>query len=140
LAALNHAVGHTVVQITYPGGGKIELLEPLYPSAPSVGNFLKRQPRGGLHHITFRVKDLESALNAAERAGFGIFGVQLDHPVWREGFLQPRDTGGVLLQLAETGADFSGPAGTALDQVLAESAVIRAQHFSATDPQQKSED
>ena len=83
------------------GPGRLELIEPTGPDTP-VGRFLAR--RGpGLHHVAYRVPDLEAALTrlAAE-------GVELIDRVPRTGahghrvaFLHPRSTGGVLIELVD---------------------------------------
>jgi methylmalonyl-CoA/ethylmalonyl-CoA epimerase len=81
------------------GAGRIELIEPTGPQTP-VGRFLAR--RGpGLHHIAYRVPDLERAL-----AQFAADGIELIDQVPRTGahghrvaFLHPRSTGGVLIEL-----------------------------------------
>ena len=81
------------------GNGRLELLEPSGPDT-TVGRFLSR--RGpGLHHIAYRVADLEAAL-----AQFVASGVELIDQVPRTGahghrvaFLHPRSTGGVLIEL-----------------------------------------
>ena len=99
--------GHLAVQIAYPEGGLIELLEPTQPDSPSVGRFLERNPRGGLHHLTFKVKDLAAALGAVKAAGFEPFGTRLDQPRWKETYLHPRATGGVLIQLAQSAGEMA---------------------------------
>jgi methylmalonyl-CoA epimerase len=79
--------------------GSVELLEPLGPET-TVGRFLRR--RGpGLHHIAFKVPDLPGAL-----AYLAENGVELIDPEPRPGarghqvaFLNPRSTGGVLVEL-----------------------------------------
>lgn len=81
------------------GPGRLELLQPTGPDT-AVGRFLTR--RGpGLHHIAYRVPDLEAAL-----AGFAAAGVELIDREPRAGahghrvaFLHPRSTGGVLIEL-----------------------------------------
>lgn len=81
------------------GGARLELLEPLSPES-AVGRFLaKRGP--GLHHIAYRVPDLEAAL-----ARLSADGIELIDRVPRPGahghrvaFLHPRSTGGVLIEL-----------------------------------------
>lgn len=98
--------GHLAIQLEYPNGGRIELLEPVAPDSPSIGSFLHRSPRGGLHHLTFKVKDLAGALEAVAAAGYAPFGTMLELPSWKESFLHPRDTGGVLIQLAQAAAGF----------------------------------
>ena len=83
------------------GTGRLELLEPTAPDSP-VARFLDR--RGpGLHHLAYRVPDLEAALTRLKEAG-----IQLIDERPREGahgrrvaFLHPRSTGGVLIELVE---------------------------------------
>ena len=81
------------------GAARVELLEPTKPES-TVARFLER--RGpGLHHIAYRVEDLEATLaRLAER------GIELIDRVPRAGagghrvaFLHPRSTGGVLIEL-----------------------------------------
>lgn len=89
------------VSVTFIGSGpaSIELLEPTGPDT-TVGRFLAR--RGpGLHHIAYRVPDIEAAL-----ARFAADGVELIDRKPRFGanghrvaFLHPRSTGGVLIEL-----------------------------------------
>lgn len=83
------------------GTGKIELLAPLTPDSP-VGRFLER--RGpGMHHVAFRVEDLEAALAEAQATGLEL----IDHEPRtgaggaRIAFLHPRSTGGTLVELCQ---------------------------------------
>lgn len=83
------------------GGGKVELLQPLGPDTP-VGRFLAR--RGpGVHHVAFRVDDIQAALAAAEAEGFE----PIDRAPRRGAggaliaFLHPRSTGGTLVELCQ---------------------------------------
>jgi len=105
---INPWAGHLAVQLEYPHGGRIELLEPVQRDSSSVGAFLERSPRGGLHHLTFKVPDLAAALEVVTAAGFTPFATMLDQPNWKESFLHPRQTGGVLIQLAQAGPGFPG--------------------------------
>jgi methylmalonyl-CoA epimerase len=83
------------------GEGKIELLEPTGPES-TVRKFLdKRGP--GLHHIAYRVPDIEAAL-----ARFKAAGIRLIDEAPRPGagghkvaFLHPASTQGVLVELVE---------------------------------------
>jgi methylmalonyl-CoA/ethylmalonyl-CoA epimerase len=81
------------------GPGRIELLEPADADTP-VGRFLARHGPG-LHHIAFRVVDLDAAL-----ARLAADGIELIDRTPRAGahgqrvaFLHPRSTGGVLVEL-----------------------------------------
>jgi len=79
----------------------IELLHPLSGETP-VGRFLsKRGP--GLHHVAYRVEDIEAALGALREAG-----ARLIDEVPRRGmggsriaFVHPSATAGVLTELVE---------------------------------------
>ncbi len=72
---------------------------------PDVNDFLARflERHGpGVHHITFKVRDIETALDRCAAAGVEPVGVNLDNPQWREAFLQPRQAHGTVVQLAQT--------------------------------------
>lgn len=94
------ADGATIVSLAF-GDSEVELLEPLGPDTP-VGRFLAR--RGpGIHHVCYRVADLDSALDACRTAGY-----QLIDEVPRAGaagrriaFLHPKSTAGILLELTD---------------------------------------
>jgi methylmalonyl-CoA epimerase len=83
------------------GDGHVELLAPLGADTP-VGRFLaKRGP--GLHHVAYRVDDIDAALRAARDAG-----LRLIDEAPREGirgsrvaFLHPASTGGVLTEIVQ---------------------------------------
>lgn len=84
------------------GPGRIELLEPVEGDSPVARHLERRGP--GIHHVCFRVEDLEKALDRARRAG-----AEPIPPDLREGaegrrvaFLHPRSAGGVLVELSES--------------------------------------
>jgi methylmalonyl-CoA/ethylmalonyl-CoA epimerase len=80
-------------------GGKVqwEVLEPTSEDS-FVARFL--QERGpGLHHVTFQVEDVTQAAEVLRQRGIEPFRGVRTGPTWRETFLHPRDTGGVLIQL-----------------------------------------
>lgn len=106
VGGINPWGGHLAIQLEYSHGGRIELLEPVERDSSSVGRFLERSPRGGLHHLTFKVDDLAAALEMVTSAGFAPFGTMLDQPNWKETYLHPRQTGGVLIQLAQAQPGF----------------------------------
>jgi methylmalonyl-CoA/ethylmalonyl-CoA epimerase len=86
-------------QLGLPGGGKIELLEPL------GDGFLSRflQERGeGFHHITLKTDDIEAAMDRIRKNGFELVDVNLDDENWKEAFLRPKQAHGTLIQIAQS--------------------------------------
>jgi methylmalonyl-CoA epimerase len=83
------------------GASYVQLLGALGPDTP-VGAFLaKRGP--GMHHVAYRVDDLEAELTALRASG-----AQLIDETPRRGsrdtliaFVHPRATGGVLMELVQ---------------------------------------
>jgi methylmalonyl-CoA/ethylmalonyl-CoA epimerase len=92
--------GATILALPF-GESEIELLSPLEPDSP-IGRFLsKRGP--GIHHICYRVPDLDAAIRACRTAGY-----RLVDEVPRTGaggrriaFLHPKATAGILLELTD---------------------------------------
>ena len=92
--------GATAVSLAL-GDSEVELLAPLQPDSP-IGRFLAR--RGpGIHHICYRVADLDAALESCRAAGY-----RLVDEVPRTGaagrriaFIHPKATAGILLELTE---------------------------------------
>lgn len=104
----NPEVGFRVVTLEYGPGSKVELIEPLAGSTWLDAFLARSGGRGGLHHVTFIVPELAAALDVLRARGIAHFGVRIGDPHWNEVFVHPRDNGGVLLQLAERGPDWSG--------------------------------
>jgi methylmalonyl-CoA/ethylmalonyl-CoA epimerase len=83
------------------GDGHVELLQPLGPET-AVGKFLSR--RGpGIHHVAYRVDDIESAISALSASGLRLID---EHPRRgirdsRVAFLHPTSTGGVLIEIVQ---------------------------------------
>lgn len=94
------------------GENHVELIAPLGPDTP-VGRFLaKRGP--GLHHVAYRVSDIESTLTTLTAAGLALSG---EWPrVGLRGalvaFLEPKDTGRVLTELVQPMEDHRWPIST----------------------------
>lgn len=83
-------------------GMTIELLEVWQPEVNDfLARFLERHGPG-VHHITFKVRDIEAALARCAAAGVEPVGVNLENPAWREAFLQPKQAHGTVVQLAQT--------------------------------------
>lgn len=113
----NVRVGYRACQLQFLAG-KIELMEPLRGSS-FLDSFFARG--GGLHHITFKVADIEAAIAAVRTAGYTPTGVYVDDPLWKETFLHPREASGVLVQLAQGAPGYppEDPGDQTLDDLLA---------------------
>ena len=80
---------------------EIELLTASDAESP-IGKFLAR--RGpGIHHISFRVPDLEAALARCRTAGYELIdrSPRAGAGGRRVAFLHPRSTAGILLELTD---------------------------------------
>lgn len=81
--------------------GPVELLEPEGVETP-VGRFLERRG-AGLHHVAFRVPELEEALAGLAADGFEL--VDREPRTGARGhrvaFVHPRSAAGVLVELVE---------------------------------------
>jgi methylmalonyl-CoA epimerase len=86
------------VQVCFPGGGKVELLEPLGDGF--LSRFLDRHGEG-MHHMTFKTDDIRAAIAHVEGLGYELVDVSLDDPHWKEAFLRPTRAHGTLIQLAQ---------------------------------------
>ena len=94
------ADGAVIVALPF-GDAEVELLAPVTADSP-IGKFLAR--RGpGIHHICYRVPDLDAALEACRKAGY-----RLVDEVPRKGaagrriaFVHPKATAGILLELTD---------------------------------------
>jgi methylmalonyl-CoA/ethylmalonyl-CoA epimerase len=83
------------------GESHIELLQPLGPET-AVGKFLAR--RGpGLHHVAYRVADVEQALLQLAEAGMRLIDERPRTGIRgsRVAFLHPASTGGVLTEITQ---------------------------------------
>lgn len=106
----NPAVGFRWLQLAYGAGLRLELLEAL-PGSRFLDSFFRQRPMGGLHHVTYLTPDLDRALAGLRASGLAPFGVNTVDETWREAFLHPKQTGGVLIQLAEGMPTVPGPTG-----------------------------
>ena len=101
------------------GDGKIELMAPTPGSTFFDRFFAGNGGRGGQHHITFAVDDIDAAVAVLDAHDVEHFGLVHDPTgFWSEVFVHPRSNGGVLVQLAQIG-DFSDVVTKDLDVLLA---------------------
>ena len=95
----NPKAGYNGVVLDVPGGGaQWEMLEP-----DSDGSYLVKflKERGSsLHHVTFQVENIEVATKAMQDFGYKPFGGRTAEK-YKEVYLHPKDSGGVLLQFYE---------------------------------------
>ncbi|HEY3011111.1 MAG TPA: methylmalonyl-CoA epimerase [Gemmatimonadales bacterium] len=92
--------GATILALPF-GESEIELLAPLEPDSP-IGRFLtKRGP--GIHHICYRVPDLDAAIQACRAAGYRLVdqAPRAGAAGRRIAFVHPKSTAGILLELTD---------------------------------------
>ena len=83
------------------GDAEVELLAPVEADSP-VGKFLaKRGP--GIHHICYRVPDLDAAIESCRAAGYRLVDERprMGAGGRRIAFLHPKSTAGILLELTD---------------------------------------
>jgi methylmalonyl-CoA/ethylmalonyl-CoA epimerase len=85
-------------QYRFPNKMKLELLEPMGDGG-FLTAFLERTGEG-VHHLAFRVTDIERGLDHLRSNGIEPVHVVLDGR-WKEAFIHPRQASGVLIQLLE---------------------------------------
>lgn len=100
MGATESAQSFRWAQFQFPAGGVIELMEPIDGSG-FVQEFLDHRGEG-VHHITLRVRDIAVRTKELEALGYHPVKPNFANPVWKEVFLHPRETHGVLIQLAES--------------------------------------
>jgi len=95
--------GVRLVHLRFAEGSQIELLAPLGEASP-VAKFLESRGEG-VHHLTFEVDDIKTALGELTRAGLqlvseksqtGAGGAQV-------AFIHPRSLNGVLVEIRQGG-------------------------------------
>jgi len=94
------ADGATVVSLT-AGGAEVELLSSDDPASP-IGRYVARHGPG-IHHLCFRVADLEAALARCRAAGYRLID-EAPRPGAdgrRVAFVHPKSTAGILLELSD---------------------------------------
>jgi methylmalonyl-CoA/ethylmalonyl-CoA epimerase len=85
------------------GGASIELMEPSRPDSP-VSKFLERNPKGGIHHFSLHVDDVDAAAKELNARGVRMLGdcrPQQNVAGERIAFIHPHDFLGALVELEE---------------------------------------
>ncbi len=95
------AQGVKVAFVTLPNS-QIELIEPLGEDSP-IHNFIRKNPKGGQHHVCFEVDDIHEAVTAMNERGATVLG---EPRIGAHGtliiFVHPKNSNGVLIELMET--------------------------------------
>lgn len=95
-------------QLRFANGMTIELLE---PADIAQDDFLRRfldRNGPGPHHVTFKVADIHAAIEAVTGGGYPPVRVNTANPQWKEAFLHPKQSHGIVVQLAES-AEYDHP-------------------------------
>lgn len=94
------ADGATIVSVPF-GDVHVELLEPRDPNGPVAKFLAKRGP--GIHHVCYRVADLDGALARCRAAGYRLVDERPRRGAAgrRIAFVHPAATAGILLELTE---------------------------------------
>lgn len=83
------------------GESEVELLEAVEPDSP-VGRYLEKRGEG-VHHIAFRVEDIDAALSELKTKGIRLIDEtpRIGAGGARIAFIHPKETQGVLVELCE---------------------------------------
>jgi methylmalonyl-CoA/ethylmalonyl-CoA epimerase len=94
------ADGATIVSLPF-GESEVELLAPRDADGPIARFLAKRGP--GIHHVCYRVADLDTALAACRAAGYRLIDEtpRTGAGGRRIAFVHPKATEGILLELTE---------------------------------------
>jgi methylmalonyl-CoA epimerase len=92
--------GASIVSLPF-GESEVELLQPTDPESPIARFLARRGP--GIHHVCYRVPDLDAALAGARAAGYRLVDEvpRLGAGGCRIAFLHPKSTAGILIELTE---------------------------------------
>jgi methylmalonyl-CoA epimerase len=83
------------------GDGHVELVAPIGPET-GVARFLERRG-AGLHHVAYRVEDIDATLSALTAAGIRLIDERPRTGIRnsRVAFVHPASTGGVLTEIVQ---------------------------------------
>jgi methylmalonyl-CoA/ethylmalonyl-CoA epimerase len=115
---LSHARDFRWAQWDLPFG-KLEMIAPIDAEADTFLTRFLGDHGEGPHHLTFKVTDIDEAVARANELGFEVVGENTANEGWREAFIHPRSSHGVLIQLAEFD-DRRRTTGRTLDEALTE--------------------
>lgn len=83
------------------GAGYLELIQPTDPEG-AIARFMQKRGEG-MHHIAFRVSNLQATLNQLAAAGVRLIDAcpRKGAHGWRVAFVHPESGNGVLIELVE---------------------------------------
>ena len=98
--APERADGATIVCFPF-GDVDVELLQPDHPDGPIARFLARRGP--GIHHVSYRVPDLDAALARCRDAGYRLVDEtpRVGAGGRRIAFVHPKATAGILIELTE---------------------------------------
>jgi methylmalonyl-CoA/ethylmalonyl-CoA epimerase len=98
---VNAEQGVRLAYVELPGA-KIELMEPSRPDSP-VAKFLERNPKGGIHHFSLGVDNMETVVGALRGKGVRVLGDGQGRNVAGDpiAFIHPADFLGALVELEQ---------------------------------------
>lgn len=82
------------------GNSCLEIMETTVPEGV-IGKFIEKRG-AGLHHISLKVSGIEEFAAKLEADGVRIVGKNFEDPALKYMFLDPRSTGGVLVEMVES--------------------------------------
>jgi len=82
--------------------GTGSMLELVYAADPAsfVNRFIDKRGEG-VHHLTFKVRNIEEMVGHLQSQRLNPFDINTDNPIWKECYLHPREALGTLIQFAE---------------------------------------
>jgi catechol 2,3-dioxygenase-like lactoylglutathione lyase family enzyme len=100
--------GFAPAQMRFPHPERAMKVEVLEPNQPELNDFLRRfldASGPGPHHLTFKVPDLEAAIDVMRDQGYEPIGIDLRDPGWKESFLHPKQACGIVVQVAQAAGE-----------------------------------
>jgi methylmalonyl-CoA/ethylmalonyl-CoA epimerase len=100
--------GFSPSQVRYPHPERSMKVEVLEPNLVELNDFLRRfldHSGPGPHHLTFKVPDLEAALDVMRGRGYEPIGIDLSSDEWKEAFIHPKQACGIVVQLAQASGE-----------------------------------
>jgi len=82
--------------------GSGSMLELVYADDPDsfVNRFIAKRGEG-IHHLTFKVRDIEEMVEHLRTRGLSPFDINTSNDLWKECYIHPREAMGTLIQFAE---------------------------------------